>query len=276
MFHHDLLHFNQNSLFFSGNKLNRYPQYSDYQLFYCCNDFDTNHPNTDLREAERRNQRHNFPLIGYTDVSSILDYMVDNVGAYPRDVMDTRLLDRVENRSFDSHSIDVDHYQDAFLIEASSNNVVDTDSDGMPDYWETKMGLNNNVQDHNGFGLSASIYDVAGYTNLEVYLHCLSDAFISGVSEPCGIEFNPVTATNEIKNNDTVYPNPAMNFFNVETSKFMDEISFYSLEGRALFKQKVGSQRAEIHVGNYNVGLYLLKIKFEDGSRRVEKVMVVK
>lgn len=276
IFHHDLLHFNQNKLFFSGNKLSRYPQYSDYQLFYCCNDFDTNHPNTDFRSAERRNQRHNFPLIGYTDVSSILDYMVDNVGAYPRDVMDTRLMARVEDRSFDAQSIDVDHYQDAFSIETSSNIVVDTDNDGMPDYWENKMGLNNNVQDHNGSALSATIYGVAGYTNLEVYLHCLSDALISGPSLPCGIEFSPITATNEIKNNDTIYPNPAMNFFNVEASKIMDEISFFSLDGKALFKQKVQSEQAVIHVENYNGGLYLMKIKFADGSSRVEKVMVVK
>jgi hypothetical protein len=47
MFHHDLLHFSQNSLYFSGNKLSLYPQLADFELFYCCNDFPTSYPNTD-------------------------------------------------------------------------------------------------------------------------------------------------------------------------------------------------------------------------------------
>lgn len=47
---------------------------------------------------------------------------------------------------------------------------ADTDSDGMPDYWELANGLNpNNAADRNTI-------DASGYTKLEVYLNWLADA----------------------------------------------------------------------------------------------------
>jgi hypothetical protein len=45
----------------------------------------------------------------------------------------------------------------------------------MPDAWETARGLNPFVQDHNGTQLSMRWIGVPGYTNLEVYLHELSE-----------------------------------------------------------------------------------------------------
>ena len=54
---------------------------------------------------------------------------------------------------------------------------TDTDSDGMPDRWETSHSLNLNVQDHNGTALSTE-----GYTNLEVYLNELATQKISGAN----------------------------------------------------------------------------------------------
>ncbi|MES2923585.1 MAG: autotransporter-associated beta strand repeat-containing protein [Verrucomicrobiota bacterium] len=49
----------------------------------------------------------------------------------------------------------------------------DTDRDGMPDYWETAIGLNVAVDDHNGQVPAASFIPniPAGYTHLEEYLH---------------------------------------------------------------------------------------------------------
>ena len=52
---------------------------------------------------------------------------------------------------------------------------ADTDGDGMPDAWETAHGLNPLAQDGNGTQLSMAVIGVPGYTNLEVYLHELSE-----------------------------------------------------------------------------------------------------
>ena len=45
----------------------------------------------------------------------------------------------------------------------------------MPDAWEQAHGLNPGAQDHNGQELSMPLIGVPGYTNLEVYLHQLSE-----------------------------------------------------------------------------------------------------
>ena len=49
----------------------------------------------------------------------------------------------------------------------------DTDRDGMPDYWESAVGTNLAVDDHNGQVPAAAFIpnSPAGYTNLEEYLH---------------------------------------------------------------------------------------------------------
>ena len=44
---------------------------------------------------------------------------------------------------------------------------VDTDQDGIPDFYETAIGTNPNVADNNGD------YDLDGYTNIEHYLNWL-------------------------------------------------------------------------------------------------------
>lgn len=101
MYHFDILNFSQNRLYFSGNKMNLYPQYSDYQLFYCCNDFPTNLPNTDFGLAQRSNTRFSFPQISYHSSMELLDYSSTFVGAFPRDAMDQRLMTSIKNRSID-------------------------------------------------------------------------------------------------------------------------------------------------------------------------------
>ncbi len=53
---------------------------------------------------------------------------------------------------------------------------LDTDQDGMPDYWELATGSNPNVQDHNN-PIPANAFlpnTIAGYTLLEDYLHFLA------------------------------------------------------------------------------------------------------
>jgi pectate lyase len=192
MIAHNLLEIAGNTIYANGNKMNLYPNYSDYDLFYCCNDFDQpgNNPNTDLGVATRLTSRHSFPAITYTVTDSIVNYMYTNVGAFPRDSMDRRLLHPLLAGTPVLVPVDsADHFNDAFILPSTSPSApTDTDADGMPDYWETAHGLNPNMPDHNGTSLSASITGVNGYTNLECYLNCLSDALVHGsTTAQCGI-----------------------------------------------------------------------------------------
>lgn len=192
MFHHPMLDHSDNALFTDGNTMNLYPSYSDYELFYCCNDFNLYHPNTDNGVATLRSSRFNYPDITYTPTGSLVGNIYTNVGAFNshsrmgRDSMNRRLLKFVGASSLDTHPVDgEDYYHDAFLLDFATPPTAptDSDSDGMPDAWENTYaayGLDPNVQDHNGLALSVPLTGVAGYTNLECYLNQLAENLVMG------------------------------------------------------------------------------------------------
>ncbi len=162
-----------NQLHVQGNRMSRYPSRSDYQLFYCCNDYpqETN-PDPTSRLAQDMPARHPFPPITYTAALDLPAVLPDRVGAWPRDPMDTRLVQRVRNDTIDPASPSVNPAGDALLPAYSGSPPAaptDTDGDGMPDWWEIDKGLDPKVANHNGTELST-----AGYVNLEVYLHELA------------------------------------------------------------------------------------------------------
>lgn len=195
MFHHPLLEHAQNELFASGNAFDAYPAYADIELFYCCNDFNLYHPNTDSGSAILRTARFDYPAVTYTPTASLLSQIYENAGAFNghsplhRDSMNRRLLKYVQLNSLDPHPVDGnDYYNDAFLPDAGPlpSAPADADADGMPDTWETAHGLNPNLPDHNGTALSVALTGVAGYTNLECYLNQLSDNLVAQAFGPPG------------------------------------------------------------------------------------------
>ena len=162
-----------NQLHVQGNRMSLYPSRTDYALFYCCNDYpqETN-PDTTSRQAQNMPSRHPFPAITYTPALDLPTVMPDRIGAWPRDPMDTRLVQRVRNNTIDPASPSVNPAGDALLPAYSGSPPAaptDTDNDGMPDWWEIDKGLDPKVANHNGTDLST-----AGYTNLEVYLNDLA------------------------------------------------------------------------------------------------------
>ncbi|MDP4820902.1 MAG: fibronectin type III domain-containing protein [Saprospiraceae bacterium] len=191
MFHIEMLRFAANRLFVSGNRLSLYPNWSDYQLFYCCNDFHQNGPNDHFGACERKTTPHAFPVQEGIPVSDLTQQIIRQVGAFPRDPMDNRLIGAIATGQFLNAPLDQAGADDAFLISNSDEAPTDSDSDGMPDSWEIANGLNPMVQDHNGTALSLAFTGVPGYTNLECYLNCLADSLVSGIActpvacDPC-------------------------------------------------------------------------------------------
>ncbi len=267
MFHHDLLHFNPNQLYFSGNKLSKYPGLADYDLFYCCNDFDTNYPNTDFGIAQRLNQRHTFPTFNLLQTYDLPSYMTEQAGAFPRDDMDSRLMSYVRDLTFDSHPIDQEYIQDGFLIQNSIPPFPDTDQDGMPDYWEDSHSLNPNQQDHNGSQLSQQIFGIQGYTNLECYMHCLSDFVINGnvnLRNYCGIQGYSYV-NNEPKFTETVvhvYPNPVSQTIHIRLNTQLNypvQAIIFDVMGRQVKAFQLSDADTSVQVEALN-GTYFIQV----------------
>jgi VCBS repeat-containing protein len=181
MFDDQILNVGRNELFVSGNKMSLYPSRSDYQLFYCCNDYPSEtSPDATSRRALARTSRHPFPEITYTPTDQLRTVLLTTAGAWPRDPMDIRLMQSVAANTISSAPIATNPANDALLAPYSGlapAPPADSDSDGMPDAWETGNGLNPAVANHNARTLSS-----AGYTDLEVYLQELSASRIGSIA----------------------------------------------------------------------------------------------
>jgi len=174
-----------NVLFVSGNVMTRYPGRGDYELFYCCNDYASEvSPDSSPRSATARSTRHPFPSITYTDAAQLRETLLAQGGAFPRDTMDRRLLTPVQEDRLDPAPTNANPAGDHLLPAYSGGAPAapsDRDNDGMSDEWETSQGLNPDVADHNGTGLSTE-----AYTNLEVYLHALAAERVGSAPPPSG------------------------------------------------------------------------------------------
>ncbi|MGL4436663.1 MAG: thrombospondin type 3 repeat-containing protein, partial [Giesbergeria sp.] len=161
---------------FFGNRFNLYPDRSDYALMYCCNDYPEHAANPDMPFFGTPD-RHDFPFIGYDQASDLAPRAVLRAGAFPRDPMDRRLMDAVERGQIVLQPRHINPAGDGSALPFSTAPLPpqDSDGDGMPDAWELAHGLNPGAQNHNGQELSMPLVGVPGYTNLEVYLHELSE-----------------------------------------------------------------------------------------------------
>lgn len=157
--------------YFHDNRSSLWPARADWDLNYCCSDY---RGGAGTRPSWARSSRHAFPPVAVMPSANVRAYAFGNAGAFPRDVMDRRLMSYVNTGTFDASALNVNPAGDALRQDftgAGPAAPVDTDADGIPDVWETARGLNPRVQDHNGTQLSVAATGVAGYTNLEVYLH---------------------------------------------------------------------------------------------------------
>jgi hypothetical protein len=158
----------KSTAYFADNAMTTAPGRHDFQLWYCCNDFRGAAP--PAAPAWARRERHPFPDITYTPSAALQEHLLAEVGSFPRDLMDQRLLAPLKKRRIAENLRSVNPAGDALRTLPAPAPPLDTDADGMPDAWEAGHGLDPRAQDHNGAQLSLSLLGVAGYTNLECYL----------------------------------------------------------------------------------------------------------
>ena len=162
--------------FFRDNHLSRYPDRADYQLNYCCNDFAVAPSPT--RPAWARADRHPFPAVTYIPSADVRRYALAHAGAFPRDPMDRRLMGYVAAGVVPGAPWNVNPANDMWRTDwgagAAPAAPADADNDGMPDAWERAHGLDPARDDHTGLTVGNATAGLAGYPNLEVYLHELA------------------------------------------------------------------------------------------------------
>lgn len=167
------------------NTMNLYTDRADQGLIYCCNDFQDTEANM-TKPAWFEDQPNVFtspqPSRIYDSRTELRQFIYENVGAFPRNPMDVRLMNPVCTGQFPKDAQgnyiarNVNPANDGLIPAAAPALQVDTDQDGMPDAWETAHGLNPNVQDHNGYNLSGD------YPNIEVWINEQMDSFVANES----------------------------------------------------------------------------------------------
>lgn len=271
MFQNTFLEMSQNQLYINGNNHNNYSTYTDLDLFNCCNDFCTlGVPNTDFGNATLLSSRHNYPSISYTNTTDLPNYMVSNVGAFPRFPHETRLMNAVATNTFDTAHLSVNAVDDILdLPTFTSIYPSDSDNDGMPDYWETSHGLNPSIADHNGTSLSFGITGINGYTNLECYLNCLSDAIVNGTTPTCGIALSVEEQTNS--NQFSFYPNPSNESTIVHlNANQQSHIRILSVSGEVVYEKIIdGIGQTEINTANFSNGIYMIEV-----NKQIAKLII--
>lgn len=178
-------------VYLRGNRINLFPTVTDYQLIYCCNDFDQAvrdlgmpYPDPARPPSFAQTNRHPFPEI--SPVTNLVDHAVRQVGMFPRDPMDARLMGYIASQQFGPDPTNENPAGDALrTVVNPPAPPTDSDLDGMPNSWETAHGLNPNQYDPNDTNLSSNPANriqgcTVGYTNLECYLNELASQRVAG------------------------------------------------------------------------------------------------
>ena len=163
-----------------------------------------------------------------------------------RDSVDTRVTNDVYNGTGQiiSYPTEVGGWPTYPVVSRPAG--FDTDSDGMPNYWEVSYGLDPNVADNNGD------FDADGYTNLEEYLN-----WIAPIPAPKPIVWTGGTGRYELIGNWDIPWQPSR-YDAVQINTGKATVAYLGQEAGTMY---VGSSAAELAVtgGSLAVanGIYL-------------------
>lgn len=117
-----------------------------------------------------------FPNVAYHATTDLLAHLRTSVGAFPRDPMDARITGYLASSLGATTSSGGRDMGDALRTVGSPPAMLaDSDDDGIPDTWESTLGLNaRNPAD-------ALTMASDGYLNIERYLNALSDRRVLGL-----------------------------------------------------------------------------------------------
>jgi len=181
-----------------------------------------------------------------------------NVGAFPRDTVDRRIIREVKE-GVATHNGSFNNWQLTGIIDNPSqvggfpsyntyNQIVDNDNDGMDDFWEIQHGLDpNDPEDRNRVTLT-------GYTALEVYLNSL-------VGEQIELKFNTGLYQQSMKINYFVSNNTLF----IQGGNPIDQVEVFAISGKKIKDLNLHFDDG-INISTLTQGAYILRVKFTTGE----------
>ena len=130
--------------------------------------------------------------------------------------------------------------------------------------------------------IAESIHPVSGYARS---LYHLLEGELLPVALP-NIDISKIRNAKESNNSETednsntrgisIYPNPAIQMFNVvSNTKNIDKVTIYSLEGRKILERdNIDNSHVKIDVANIQAGIYIIHITQENGDSFTDKIII--
>lgn len=138
---------------------------------------------------------------------------------------------------------------------------VDTDRDGMPDYWEVQQGLDpNDPSDANKLAVGKD-----GFTHLDIYLASLVNDIT--INQTAGAD-NPFLSTT-VTNNDNfvLYPNPVKDVLYISGAIGYAKIEIFNISGMLVKVTETYGQNHEIDVSTLVQGIYTLRYTVDNVAK---------
>lgn len=159
-------------------------------------------PNVNKLSLERRaTSEYNIPAILTTDPKDALKSIFQTAGAvFPvRDPIDSKIINDVKQRTGRIVNNKSSHFD--WPGYGYSAIALDSDDDGMPDFWEEKFSLSPHIYDSNGD------LDKDGYLNIEEYLNNTDPTSKLNIINILAGETNKTSHSIDFTLNQN-YPNP--------------------------------------------------------------------
>lgn len=206
--------------------------------------------------------------------------VLKRTGAFPRDSVDRRIINETIDGTAKS-SCSFKNYAVTGIIDKpidsggypeynSYNFILDTDKDGIPDYWEKANHMNpENPDDRN-------LLSAEGYTYLEVYLNGLVGEYLEDFIYPepeyisDGTSIPGITSGRE---NIIIFTANSGNTLKISSSDPVKSVTLFDLFGKKVFNQSTGNL-SEINISSLPAGVYISLI--QAGSNYTERVKFMK
>lgn len=216
-----------------------------------------------------------YPVITES-VNDAYQSVLLKAGAFPRDTIDRRIIDEtitgtaVASSSFNGNKVTgiVDRPEDSggFANYNSYNFVLDSDGDGIPDYWEKENGIDPmNSEDRN-------MMSPQGYTYLEVYLNGLVGEYLPGYNYPDPEYITSIEET-PYQNKVSIYLDSDGNTLKIKSTEIITAISLYDSLGKLILSHS-GNSFSEIDITALPKGVYIVLLKTENNT--LQKLKFIK
>ena len=177
------------------------------------------------------------------------------------EINDYELYEAVlQNRNFGTH--------EAITINSIEENVPDGEDLLLDIYPEHELPYTLNSGDFFTINVSSRVLICKDYINRTITVHSTDGDLQIMVSVN-----EDLLSVSQIKNEISIYPNPANGIFTVESAN-MSRVTVHNLIGQMVYDATADGQRVNIDANNWNSGIYMVTITDRQGASVTRKIVV--